>query len=41
MDLHVRNLLSTEEGYELWGRDYDCYGPVFVVEMRGKGTGDI
>jgi len=36
MDLHVRNLLSTEEGYELGRRDYDCYNPVFVVEMRGE-----
>lgn len=36
MDLHVRNLLSTEEGYELGRRDYDCYDPVFVVEMRGE-----
>ena len=35
MDLHVRNFLSTEEGYELGRRDYDCYDPVFVVEMRG------
>jgi len=41
MDLHVRNLLSTEEGYELWRRDYNCYDPVFVVEMRGKGREDI
>jgi hypothetical protein len=36
MDLHVRNLLSTEEGYELGRRDYDCYDRVFVVEMRGE-----
>ena len=36
MDLHVRNLLSSEEGYELGRRDYNCYDPVFVVEMRGE-----
>jgi hypothetical protein len=41
MDLHVRNLLSTEEGYELWRRDYNCYDPVFVVEMKGKEGSDI
>jgi hypothetical protein len=41
MDLHVRNLLSTEEGYELWRRDYNCYDPVFVVEMKGEGRSDI
>jgi len=33
--------ISTEEGYELWRRDYNCYDPVFVVEMRGKnGRGE-
>lgn len=41
MDLHVGNLLSTEEGYELWRRDYNCYDPVFVVEMRGREGGGI
>jgi hypothetical protein len=41
MDLHVRNLLSTEEGYELWRRDYNCYDPVFVVEMKGEEGSDI
>lgn len=41
MDLHVGNLLSAEEGYELWRRDYNCYDPVFVVEMKGKEGNDI